>query len=130
MTAPAWLTARFVDAQRGRLDELRVALTAGANTREADEAIVKDASNDTPGEPEDDAQKLDSLERDGLLVARNVARLVQVERALEKIREGTYGVSDVSGQTIPRERLEAVPEAVCTLAEEASYEARLTRPQE
>jgi DnaK suppressor protein len=37
---------------------------------------------------------------------------------LRKIDEGTYGVSDLSGRPIPRERLEAIPEAICTLAEE------------
>ena len=50
------------------------------------------------------------LELEGNLVARDIARLERVNRALEKIKEGTYGLSDVSGQPIPRERLEAIPE--------------------
>ena len=50
------------------------------------------------------------------------ATLAEIDRALLRIEEGTYGVSEVSGKTIPMERLEAVPYAV-TLVDEARYEA-------
>ncbi|QIN80713.1 TraR/DksA family transcriptional regulator [Rubrobacter marinus] len=40
-------------------------------------------------------------------------RLGAVERALEKIEEGTYGICDVTGEFITLQRLEAVPEATC-----------------
>jgi RNA polymerase-binding transcription factor DksA len=43
-----------------------------------------------------------------------------VRRALQKIAEHTYGISDASGQPIPRARLEAMPEATLTLTEELS----------
>jgi len=43
---------------------------------------------------------------------RDLQRLERVDRALRKIEEGTYGLSDISGQPIPRERLEAIPEAL------------------
>lgn len=42
-------------------------------------------------------------------------RLRAVERALQKIEEGTYGTCDVTGEAIPPQRLEAIPEAFCTL---------------
>jgi DnaK suppressor protein len=41
---------------------------------------------------------------------------------LKKIEEGTYGLSDISGQQIPRERLEVIPEALYTLSEEERRE--------
>ena len=44
-------------------------------------------------------------------------RLRNVQRALEKIQNGTYGISDLSGDVIPRGRLEAVPEAIYTADE-------------
>src|SRR5204863_8942262 len=50
------------------------------------------------------------------------ATLAEIEKALHRIEEGTYGVSEVSGKAIPIERLEAVPYAV-TLVDEARYEA-------
>ncbi len=37
--------------------------------------------------------------------------LAQVDKALARITAGTYGVSEVSGTRIPRERLEALPSA-------------------
>jgi RNA polymerase-binding transcription factor len=37
------------------------------------------------------------------------AKLRDVERALEKLAEGTYGVCDVCGAPIGSERLEAIP---------------------
>jgi DnaK suppressor protein len=40
------------------------------------------------------------------------AKLRDVERALEKLGEETYGVCDVCGSTIGAERLEAIPWAV------------------
>jgi DnaK suppressor protein len=40
------------------------------------------------------------------------AKLRDVERALEKLGEGTYGVCDVCGSGIGTERLEAIPWAV------------------
>ena len=40
------------------------------------------------------------------------AKLRDVERALDKLDEGTYGTCDVCGQRIAPERLEAIPWAV------------------
>ena len=40
------------------------------------------------------------------------AKLRDVQRALEKLDEGTYGVCDVCGSSIAAERLEAIPWAV------------------
>jgi RNA polymerase-binding transcription factor len=112
----------FIERQRRYLAKLRMELLAAAQNEENEEADVKRESADRPREYEDDAQKLSNLETDGNLVVRNLKRLTLVERALKKLEEGTYGLSDVSGQPIPRERLEAVPEAICTLAEEGELE--------
>lgn len=43
--------------------------------------------------------------------------LADVERALARIADGTYGTSEVSGKPIPRERLDAIPSAT-TLVDE------------
>ena len=48
--------------------------------------------------------------------------LRQVERALEKIEENTYGVCDVTGDAIPLARLEAVPYAVMTVKAQEMHE--------
>ena len=48
--------------------------------------------------------------------------LAAVERAEARLAAGTYGVSIESGEPIPDERLEALPTAERTAAEEAAYE--------
>ena len=111
----------FVDKQRQYLLRLRASLVAAAAAAESDEADVK-GERAGAREHEEDAQELDALERDGNLVVRDVERLERVDRALQKIAEGTYGLSDSSGEPIPRERLEAVPEALYTLSEEKARE--------
>jgi len=108
----------FIDRQFRYLTQLRRVLLAAAERLEEDEVSVNADSHGGPVGYEDDAQRLTILELDGNLVVHDVVRLHRVERALQKIEERSYGVSDLSGHPIPRERLEAVPEAICTLAEE------------
>jgi DnaK suppressor protein len=73
-------------------------------------------------EHEDDAQRLDALEKEGNLVRRDIQRIARVERALEKLDEGTYGFSDVSGRRIPDNRLDVMPDAINTVAEQEASE--------
>jgi DnaK suppressor protein len=123
-TAKARLDAAFLEKQRQYLLRLRAELRTSARTRETDETVIEAAAANSAREFEDEAQKLDALELDGNLVARETKRLEQVDRALEKIDNGTYGLSEVSGQPIPRERLEAAPDAVCTVEEEQQRESK------
>src|ERR1700733_6014144 len=108
------LDADFVERQRHYLTRLRASLKTAAQSAESDEANVNAGSMSTADEFEDDAQRLAALELNGNLVVRDIGRLERVERALAKIGNGTYGLSDLSGQPIPRERLEAIPEAIYT----------------
>ncbi|MEA3183083.1 MAG: DnaK suppressor protein [Gammaproteobacteria bacterium] len=116
------LDPAFVEKQRQTLLKLRASLLTAAKDDEADEADIKDEGSGGAREFEDDAQKLATLELEGNLVVRDIARLERVDRALRKIEEGTYGASDQSGQLIARERLEAIPESIYTLAEEQARE--------
>lgn len=119
------LDAAFIEKQRHHLNRLRDELLMSARTVEGEEVHVRTETADSGSrEYEDDAQRLTMLELEGNLVARDVARLERVNRALEKIKEGTYGLSDVSGQPIPRERLEAIPETIFTIAEERAREKK------
>ncbi len=116
------LDTEYVEQKRRQLRKLLDELRNASNVAEAEEGIVKNESNLQAREYEDDAQKLDMLEREGNLVARDVKRLARVERALEKIEEGTYGLSDVSGERIPRDRLDVMAEAINTLSEQEALE--------
>jgi DnaK suppressor protein len=117
------LDKAFIERQRQRLTKLREELAAGTRSEEDEEKEINAQSSDQAEEYEDDAQRLAMLELDGNLVARSALRLAQVDRALEKISEGTYGLSDASRQPIPKERLEATPEAIYTVAEQAARES-------
>lgn len=116
------LDPAFIEKQRQKLTRIRAALLEAAQGDEADEANMKSDTDPGPREYEDDAQKLAMLELERQLLRRDLDRLARVDRALKKIEDGTYGRSDLSGQPIPRERLEAIPEAICTLAEEKAQE--------
>lgn len=112
------LDAAYLERKRHQLTKLRDELRATTTAAEADESVINSGSALQAHEYEDDAQKLDMLEKEGNLVNRDIDRLARVERALKKIEEGTYGYSDVSGQRIPDDRLEAMPDATTTLAEQ------------
>jgi DnaK suppressor protein len=107
----------FMQQQRQRLVELRVQLQRATGAAEAEERGINSQSRDGAHEYEEDAQKLSMLEVEGTLVAHDLRRLAQVERALAKIDDGTYGLSDVSGRPIPKERLEVMPEATDSVGE-------------
>jgi DnaK suppressor protein len=110
----------FIERQFRHLIQVHAALVADADGLEIDESGVNREKQGVATELEDDGQRLAQLEIDGMLVARDVKRLNRVRRALQKIAEHTYGISDASGQPIPRARLEAMPEATLTLTEELS----------
>jgi DnaK suppressor protein len=123
-TGKSRLDAAFLDKQRQQLLRLRASLRTSGRAAATDEADIETAAADSAREFEDEAQKLDALELEGNLLTHDAERLTQVERALAKIDNGTYGFSELSGRPIPRERLEAVPEAVCTLEEEREREPK------
>lgn len=69
----------------------------------------------------DDFGRTISLE----VTSKEVDILRHVERALEKIDEGTYGVCDISNEPIPKKRLEAIPYATMTVAAQEQVEKGL-----
>lgn len=118
----------YLEAKRRRLKELRDQLTANEAAERNEQVEVSNASGVEPRDDGDDAQKLMSLELSGNLQARDAGRLALVQRALRKLEEGSYGFSDESGDPIPTERLDAMPEAVLTLEEQADLDRRTQRP--
>lgn len=66
----------------------------------------------------DDFDRTISLEVTG----REYETIRQIERALEKIEENTYGICDVSGKEIPIKRLEAMPYASMTVEAQEKLE--------
>jgi DnaK suppressor protein len=110
----ATLSREFIHAQRARLEALREQLL-GAERRAQDNSREERA--DEPGDAGDEAQDAPAREVEQALQDADARRLSDVDRALQKIAEGTYGLSDASGKPIPKGRLEANPEAILTAQE-------------
>jgi RNA polymerase-binding transcription factor len=117
----AGLGTEFVERQRKRLETLRDQLSGTAEA-EAGQGRLRDEDADRPWDWEDEGALTTQRETDEALHDATERRLRDVERALEKIEEGTYGLSDASGQPIPQARLENVPEAIYTVEEEKRRE--------
>ena len=120
------LDQAFIDEQRLRLETLRDQATATqGNAGEEEMQLQREWQ-----EPRDMADHGTDMHQQGIddSVERVEAyRLDEIQRALEKIGEGTYGLSETSGEPIPRERLQAKPEALRTVEEEAEEEASARR---
>src|SRR5450631_1701302 len=115
---PAEMYTSYLLAKREQLLKLRRELEHLANAAEAEEAHIRAEAPREAREYEEDAEEMDLLERQGLLVNRNIERMAQVDRALAKIANGTYGYSDESGERIPEGRLASTPEATNTMREQ------------
>ncbi len=113
----------FLDQQKRRLTELRKQLLGVRQGQESEQVSSNAAGAGQASAYEDDAQKLTALELQGNLAAVDNVRLSNIARALQKIADGTYGLSDRSGAPIPIERLKASPEALYTLKEQESRDA-------
>ena len=71
----------------------------------------------------DPAQSLTQEGMDDAIADSLRERLAALERAEQRLADGTYGRSVLSGQPIPDERLEAYPAAELTVEEAAAREA-------
>ena len=125
--ANAELDAKFVARQKERLEQLRDELVQIQEGVAEDEQDRGEEQSDTQFDSGDMSQDIFDREMDATIEQQAEYRLEVVERALVKIEEGTYGLSDESGEAIPRGRLEAVPEAMRTVDEQQRYE-RERRP--
>lgn len=111
------LDAAFIDAQRKRLEAMRNQLIKDGDGAATDEQQAQYASIDEVHDSGDQGEVMAIQENDEAVYRSSVNQLGSIERALEKIKQGTYGLSDVSGKPIDRKRLEVVPEAVTTVEE-------------
>ena len=72
----------------------------------------------------DSGTELFEVERDRSMIDRLSGELLAIERAEQRLEDGTYGVSVESGEPIPDGRLEAVPWAERTAQEQSRVDAR------
>jgi DnaK suppressor protein len=122
------LDQQFVESQRERLVGLRDELVRIRDGMSADEKDLGETEGETTLDSGDLSQDMFTREMDASIGEQVERRLGEVDRALRKIEEGTYGLSDDSGESIPRGRLEAVPEAIRTVEEQQRFEQERRPP--
>jgi RNA polymerase-binding transcription factor len=101
-----------LDAERTRVQQVLANLDAD---RTDDHEAERDASYP--------AQPLAQQGVDDAVAARLRDRLAALDRALQRVEDGTYGRSIRSGAPIPDERLEADPASELTVQEAAGDRA-------
>ena len=107
------------------MDPDRARELLAAERARIERALARLAHEDSgePADEEDPGNQASDLYQDELdegLADDLREELAAIERAEARLAAGTYGVSIESGETIPDERLEAVPTAERTAAEEAA----------
>ena len=83
----------------------------------------RDSEDQQDADIADPAQSLTQEGMDDALADSLRERLAALERAEQRLADGTYGRSVLSGKPIPDERLEAYPAAELTVEEAAAREA-------
>lgn len=107
-----------------RLEDLKLQITKalqGSKKEVTEPDESKGYSQHSADEGTDDFVRNITLE----VTNKEFSVLRQIDRALEKIEEGTYGVCDISGEEIPLKRLEAIPYASMTVKAQEKFEKGL-----
>ena len=96
-------------ADRDRVNGLIGALhSEGLDESESDQA---GELSDYDQHPADTGSETFEREKDLSILESLEAELVEIEAALQRLDDGTYGVDEVTGEPIDPERLEAYPTA-------------------
>ncbi|PTL40311.1 TraR/DksA C4-type zinc finger protein [Alkalicoccus saliphilus] len=114
-----------LDYLKQMLLERRSELISRKDNTQAEDTELSNYSN----HPGDQGTELTEQHTDLALSKKDEDELYDVEEALAKIEEGTYGICEVSGEEIPFERLEAVPTARTTV-DNSSGRTDVGRPVE
>lgn len=82
-------------------------------------ALDQANENTYSNHPAEAGTHLEDMDRTANIQLNLQETLEQVKRALERMDEGAYGLSEISGREIPAERLEVLPWATTLVEEQA-----------
>jgi DnaK suppressor protein len=117
--------ARLVE-ERDRLLGVRTALLEGFAGGDGPPLVEELAAANHPA---DVGTELFEREKDLSILEQVDARLTLVDRALQRLDDGTYGTCEVCGEPIGAERLEALPAATLCVRDQARAERAATLPR-
>ncbi|MCB1111957.1 MAG: TraR/DksA family transcriptional regulator [Chlamydiales bacterium] len=118
------LTKKEIEVFKERLTEMRTQLTKTLRGTTEEVKRPDDATGYSQHQADqgtDDFDRTINLE----VTSKEYDLLRQIDRALEKIDESSYGVCDISGEEIPKARLEAIPYATMTVRAQEQVEKGL-----
>ncbi|MFC1900521.1 TraR/DksA family transcriptional regulator [Chloroflexota bacterium] len=122
--------AKKYEHLRARLEDEKKRLLEDVEQQEASARPTDIRREGSPfGKREEEATESLELEK-RLAVSKQVQdHLNEIEHALHKFEEGTYGLCDSCGQQIAPDRLEALPQAsLCVDCKERNAKSRPTTP--
>ena len=104
---------KFIEVQRLTLIDERATYLRQADTLKAEADSLAELREPGDVQFDEESGEGDTLaverERDLALSHQARAAVEEIDHALAKVELGTYGICEVSGQPIPRERLKAIP---------------------
>ncbi len=110
----------YLEAERKRLlEDLKQLESTVSNTE-----VRREGS--PFGKREEEATESFELEKRLVLEKQVKEQLAEIEHALQKFKEGTYGLCDICGRAIDPARLEALPKAtLCVDCKEKSAKGKV-----
>lgn len=111
----------FLGAEQERLEQVRASVENERLHDEPEEDSSAQLSH-LAQHPADAASDAFEREKDFSILEQINAELDDVERALQRLDDGSYGTCEACGGTIPDERLEVVPAARFCIEHQAAAE--------
>jgi len=117
-----------LEDERARLDELRSSFADEHLSDESEGESISELSSVDQHQADIGSETFER-EKDISILEQVEAELDDVEHALRRLDDGTYGTCEVDGKPIPEERLQALPAARFCLEHQVEVE-REGRPAE
>jgi len=117
---------RRLDAERARLNEVKDDFDVDHLTEESEDENLSELSAVDQHQADVGTETFER-EKDLSILEQIEAELADVEHALRRLDDGTYGTCEFDGKPIPEERLEAVPAARFCLEHQAAAEQQAAR---
>jgi DnaK suppressor protein len=112
---------QLLEAERDRLLAIERDTRRSLETAQGDSTSELSTFDQHPG---DIGTETHERERDASVLENVREQLADIDRAFQRLQDGTYGICEATGERIPDERLEVMPQARYTVEAQAEMERR------
>lgn len=112
----------LLDEERARLEELQKQINDDHGGGNEDEQTQLSELSTIDQHPADAGTEVFERERDLSLLARFEGQVAEVDAALKRLEDGSFGSCERCGKEIPKERLTAIPWARFCVDDQAAAE--------